>query len=70
MRNYFYRSYQSVEGVIDEWRPPEPGMKLPYDDVADVILDMLSRENRSPRQESRVQMVSHPLCSKATVCSA
>ena len=42
----FYQSYQSVESVIDEWRPPGPGLVLPLDDAADVILDMLSRENR------------------------
>lgn len=47
VRNFFYHSYRSVESVIDEWRPPGPGMILPYDDAADVILDMLSRENRS-----------------------
>jgi hypothetical protein len=65
VRNYFYRSYQSVESVIDEWRPPEPGMKLPYDDVADVILDMLSRENRSPVKNlkykwSRIHFAARP----------
>jgi hypothetical protein len=42
----FFKSYQSVESVIEEWRQPGPGMVLPYDDAADVILDILSRENR------------------------
>jgi hypothetical protein len=42
----FYKSYSSVESVIEEWRPPGPGMLIPYDDAADVILDMFSRENR------------------------
>jgi hypothetical protein len=59
VRNFFYQSYQNVESVIDEWRPPGPGMMLPFDDAADVILEMLSRENRSPiknleRRQSRV----------------
>ena len=30
-----YQSYQSVESVIDEWRPPGPGLVLPLDDAAD-----------------------------------
>lgn len=42
----FYKCYESVEGLIDEFRPPEPGLILALDEAAEVILDMLSRENR------------------------
>ena len=45
VRGMFYKCYESVGGLIDEWRPPEPGLMLALDEVAEVVLEMLSREN-------------------------
>ena len=45
VRDMFYRSYQRVENVIDDWRPPGPGLQLPVDDAADVVVDMLLLES-------------------------
>ena len=42
----FYRCYESVDSLIDEWHPPGPGLVLGLDEAAEVVLEMLSRENR------------------------
>lgn len=45
VRGMFYSSYGRVENVIDNWKPPAPGMRLAVDDAADVIVDMLLLES-------------------------
>ena len=44
VRSAFFDSYKAVEALIDDWKPPSDDMTLSLDDLADVVLDMVSRE--------------------------
>jgi ABC-type amino acid transport substrate-binding protein len=44
VRSAFFESYKAVEALIDDWKPPSDDMMLSLDDIADVVLDIASRE--------------------------
>ena len=44
VRAAFFDSYKAVEALIDDWKPPSDDLVLSLDDMADVVLDIVSRE--------------------------